>query len=346
PDEITQRITRWQQANRTRYDAFYVQDQWTRSRLTLQGALRYDHAWSYFPEAQVGPVRFFPTPVIYPETTGVEGYHDLTPRGGVAIDVFGTGKTSLKVSAGRYLEAAQNGGLFTALNPTGRLSTTTTRQWTDANGNFVADCNLNNPGLQDLRASGGDWCAANVNANFGREVFESTLDPALLSGWGVRSGDWQVGVSVQQELLPRVSVEAGYFRRWLVNFIATDNRSRNVVDFTEFGVNVPADSRLPNGGGGVLSGLYDVTPIAAARLNDNLVTQSKNYGNESQVANSVNLNVIVRPRNGLSLQGGFNAGKTNLDRCEIRATLPEENRLLMQIRPSNPWCAYSTEFFR
>jgi hypothetical protein len=31
PDLITQRITKWQQANRTRYDAFYVQDQWIRT---------------------------------------------------------------------------------------------------------------------------------------------------------------------------------------------------------------------------------------------------------------------------------------------------------------------------
>ena len=41
-------------------------------------------------------------------------------------------------------------------------------------------------------------------------MFESTLDPALLSGWGVRTGDWQFGVSVQQEVLPRVAVEVGY----------------------------------------------------------------------------------------------------------------------------------------
>ena len=54
PDQITQRITPWQQANRTRWDAFYVQDQWTRNRLTLQGALRYEHAWSFFPEGLNG----------------------------------------------------------------------------------------------------------------------------------------------------------------------------------------------------------------------------------------------------------------------------------------------------
>ena len=118
--------------------------------------MRYDHAWSYFPEQTVGPVRFFPTAVTYPRTTGVEGYHDLWPRGGVAYDLFGTGKTSIKFNVGRYLEAAQNGGLFIALNPTGRLSTTTTRTWTDTNRNYVADCNLQNPAAQDLSASGGD----------------------------------------------------------------------------------------------------------------------------------------------------------------------------------------------
>jgi len=52
-----------------------------------------------------------------------------------------------------------------------------------------------------------DHTSANTNANFGTEVFESTLDPALLSGWGVRTGDWQWGASVQQEVLPRVAVE-------------------------------------------------------------------------------------------------------------------------------------------
>ena len=49
PNQLTQRITPWQQGNRTRYDGLYVQDQWTSGRFTLQGALRYEHAWSFFP---------------------------------------------------------------------------------------------------------------------------------------------------------------------------------------------------------------------------------------------------------------------------------------------------------
>ena len=57
--------------------SFYAQDQWTMKRLTLQGALRYDHAWSYYPEQQLGPTRFLPTPLVFPETQGVIGYNDI-----------------------------------------------------------------------------------------------------------------------------------------------------------------------------------------------------------------------------------------------------------------------------
>jgi len=345
PDQITLNINRFDIRQSVRSDAFYAQEQWTHGRMTLQGALRYDHAWSYFPEQQVGPVRFFPNAVTYPRTTGVEGYHDFWPRGGVAYDVFGTGKTSLKVNFGRYLEAAQNGGLFTALNPTGRLSTMTTRAWTDSNTNYVADCDLSNPAAQDRRASGGDVCGANAIPNFGTEVFESTLDPGLLSGWGVRTGDWLWGASVQHEVLPRVAVEVGYQRRWLVNNVATDNRARAPEDHTEFGVNVPVDSRLPGGGGGVLPGLYNVTPTAATRLTDNYQTLSSNLGEWTQVADSLNLNVTARMRNGLMLQGGFNTGISDNDYCEVRRAIPEWNIVpptSFTQAPTNPWCDTSS----
>ena len=49
PISLTQQITNHAWANRVRYDGIYVQDQWTHNRLTVQGALRYEHAWSCFP---------------------------------------------------------------------------------------------------------------------------------------------------------------------------------------------------------------------------------------------------------------------------------------------------------
>ena len=58
--------------------------------LTLQGALRFDRAASWFPEQQEGPSRFLPAPIVIPETRGVDSYKDITPRVGVAYDLFGT----------------------------------------------------------------------------------------------------------------------------------------------------------------------------------------------------------------------------------------------------------------
>jgi hypothetical protein len=331
PNQITQTLMPFDRHDRVRYTALYAQEQWTRGRMTLQGALRYDNAWSYFLEQRVGPTRFAPVGIVYPRTPGVDGFHDLTPRLGLAYDLFGNGKTSVKINAGRYLEAAAALGIYSASNPVTRISTSATRTWTDSNGNWIPDCDLNNPAAQNLTASGGDNCAALSDANFGRPTtFSNTIDPDVLQGWGVRSGDWGFGASIQQELLPRVSAEIGYFRRWLVNFNVNDNRRVSAAQFDRFSITAPSDPRLPNGGGYVLENLYNVTPTLFGQT-DNLLTDSGNFGEQYQVYNGVQLNVTARPRNGVTIQGGLNAGKTVMDNCAVREALPE-------IAPVNPFC--------
>ena len=45
------------------------------------------------------------------------GYKDLSPRGGVAYDVFGNGKTAVKVNFGKYLEPTSNNNNYILSNP-------------------------------------------------------------------------------------------------------------------------------------------------------------------------------------------------------------------------------------
>ena len=62
------------------------------------------------------------------------------------------------------------------------------------------------------------------NQNFGKDVFTKSFDPDLIHGWGKRTYNWEMGISVQQELLPRVGLTVGYFRRWFGNFYTANNR--------------------------------------------------------------------------------------------------------------------------
>ena len=156
PNQLTMSPGDYNSVARVTTTALYVQEQYTRGRLTLQGALRYDRAGSYSLPQQVGPDRFVPVALEFPRTEGVKGFNDINPRMGVAYNVFGNGKTALKANVGRYVEAASHNNRYSATNPLNRIATSTTRSWTDGNRNYVADCDLLNPAAQDFRARGGD----------------------------------------------------------------------------------------------------------------------------------------------------------------------------------------------
>ena len=330
PNRFTMNIREYRSSSRVRYNAFYAQDQWTRNRLTLSGGLRFDHSWSYYPEQSIGGTRFLPLVTVFPESKGVEGYNDISPRIGAVYDLFGTGKTAIKFNTGRYLEAAVNdNGNYSELLPASRVDTSTNRTWTD-NGNFNPDCDFLNPALQDNRATGGDLCGQITEDGFGKSVPQVFYDPQIMKGWGVRPADWQIGVTVQHEVLPRVSVEAGYSRRWLQNFTVTDNLARAVSDHTQFSVTAPLDSRLPGGGGYVVPNLFDPNQNVAT-LTNNFNTYAPNYGKQYSIYNGLELSLSARLRSGVQFQVGSSTGETVTDNCEIREQLPEISLL-------NPYC--------
>jgi hypothetical protein len=326
PNTIGENLMPLQIHQRVQYNSFYAQDQWTLGHFTLQGAARYDHAWSYYPDQQIGPVRFQPIPLVFPQSNGVR-YDDVSPRLGAAWDLFGNGKTSIKINLGRYMEAASNGnGNYTITNPTSRIVTSTNRPWNPSGtpgspGYYIPNCNLSNP------LANGD-CGDISNLDFGKStnanpIFTNNFDPALLSGYGVRPNDWQFGLSVQREILPRVSIEAGYFRRWLDNFTGERNTLVTASDFTPYNIAPVVDPRLGSDSGKTITGLYTVSP-ALANTTSNLIFPTSEYGNQYQHYNGFLVNVSAR-MHGLTFQGGVNTGKTVQDNCAIRAQFPDLN---------------------
>jgi len=333
PNQLTESISPWINNARAGWHAFFVQEQYTRSRLTVQGALRYDRSTSWFPEQREGPSRFLPQAIVIPETNGVNAYKDFTPRLGASWDVFGNGKTALKANIGKYLEGVGVQLNYANSNPTLRMPQTTgpfgtsgvTRTWTDANNNFVPDCDLNNPQAQDLRSQGKDSCGIISNLLFGQYILTNNYDPALLTGWGVRSADWDLGVTLQQQIMPRTSIEVAYTRRWYSGFTVTDNQATANSDWTPYSITAPADPRLPGGGNYVVSGLYDVVHGKSGQINNLLIDSSK-YGEEYQYFNGLDFTLSMRLRNGLTISGGSSTGQTVADACAVRANLPELNQ--------------------
>jgi hypothetical protein len=133
-------------------------------------------------------------------------------------------------------------------------------------------------------------------------------------------------------------VDFGYFRRWFGNFAVTDNLALAATDFTAFSTVVPTDPRLPNGGGNTISGFLDRNPNTATLAPNNLFTLARDYGDQIQQWNGVDLTMNARLRPDLYLQGGMSTGRTLTDNCEILEKLPEISPL------GRPYCRQLTNF--
>src|SRR5688572_29441867 len=231
PNRVTYRLPTRSNNTVTQLHGVFLQDQYTRDRLTLSGALRWDRASSYAPVEGngVSETSFLnPTTITFDKTPGVDAYNDISPRAGIAYDVFGNGKTALKLRWGKYLGFASNDAPFTSTNRGATIVATVNRNWTDNDNDKVVDCDLLNNAAQGPATGQVDTCAVVTgnDANFGQPGGATIVDPELLTGWGVRTHDYQTEVSLQQELIPRVSLEVSYIHRTFHGFMVTSDLNR------------------------------------------------------------------------------------------------------------------------
>ena len=349
------------------YAAFYAQDQWTWRRYTFGAALRYDHASSRYRgnlrRARLATCRCSRTAsagIARPRRTACPSTI-LTPRWQAAWDLFGTGRTAVKWNMGKYLAGAGLNGIYTDASLARRTVNSLTRTWTDANGNRVPDCDLltftangecGNPTFgQDSLRYGRDPASLDAagtpiglnNTQCGRDeqgipaavrAYCDAYGESLLEGWGRRRYEWQFGLGVQHEVLPRLSAEVTYNHRKYGNLSVTDTVGLGcdlflgadpqacfenaLLDYSSpqydfFTVIAPSDPRLPNGGGYTIRGCRqpeaDHRHQPACRRRQ-ILMKELDYSWAG-----IDTNFVWRGPRGLRVNGGTSTGRSSRDSC-------------------------------
>jgi hypothetical protein len=209
----------------------YAQDTWTLRRLTVSPGIRYDH---FNAESQGGcraAGRFVPE-FCQPKVSGMPNWNNLSPRLSAVYDLTGNAKTALKASVSKYM-LPWSGGWAKRYDPFTTVSDT--RTWRDLNNDNIAQDNE---------------IGASSNANFGVSTGR-TAAPGLS-----REYNLEIAAGVQHQLLPRVSVFAGYFHRHFYNQEAQQNPLLTAADWTAFQVANPL-------GNGETITLFNLNPAKA-----------------------------------------------------------------------------------
>jgi hypothetical protein len=306
PVQLTMYASPYEQLNRLKADlGIFAQDTWRISRLSLSLGVRFDYLNAYVKEQQAAATPFLPARTFDAVVKAPEWF-DISPRLGASYDLFGDGRTALKVSAGKYM-VASNGEIAKALNPFVTTVNSVNRAWTDRDGDYFPDCELTNP------AANGE-CGVFSNSAFGQRLVTTAYSEEISRGFGNRDYLWDAAAEVQHQLSQRVSTTFGYYRNWYGNFAVTDNLAVTPADFDPFCIKAPTDARLPGGGGYDVCGLYDINPAKFGQVN-NLVRPAGDFGKQQRKSDFFQINFSTRFGNGIRLGGGVDTGRTVTDTC-------------------------------
>jgi hypothetical protein len=260
----------------------FFQDSWTLKRLTVNPGIRFDwfHPWV---AEQTAPASPWLAERHFAAIDDMLSFKNWSPRLGVIYNLFGDGKTALKANFGKYV-AIMGNGQADLYNPLGVL--TDQRTWRDTNGDLF-------PQYSEVGPS--------TVSNFG------TRAPRFQDPNVEREKQIEVSASIQHQLLPRMSVTAGYYHRMFYDLAQTVNTLVNVnTDYT------PVQIADPRGGGQTIT-IYNLSPSKLGQTNlvDTTSKTNRVYWD------GIDLSATGRLGEGGRLYGGASFGGNSQDMCDV-----------------------------
>jgi hypothetical protein len=239
--------------NRADYLDFYIGDTISKSRATVDVALRYDRQWGYQDASTSQANPLFPTllpGIDFPGGRAPFTWKNFSPRAGISYALDSAGKTVARVNYSRF-----PGQLLTTAvgytNVAANLGSITYR-WTDLDGNGSVSS------AAEVNTASQIGNAAGINAsNPSLPISPSVIDPGLKAP--ITQG---IVAGIERELLGGLAVSASYTYNRTTNLYGnqavniTNRVGVNVTDFTSGG---SLTVGKPTGGSQVFTGTYTGT---------------------------------------------------------------------------------------
>jgi hypothetical protein len=312
------------------YSAF-IQDTFTRGRVTAALGLRYDYNHDVALAASIpanplgmgqGTTQWLPAIVFDGADPGV-AFHNFSPRLGLTYDVTGNGKTLAKANFSRYYGQVGIGGIASTINPVG--STTLRYPWVDVNNDLVAQANEVVASANPLSAST-NWSAANP-AN---TVSANSVEPNIRNDYTD-----ELIVGVDREVGNGFAVGANYIWRRYGDFQWSDRVGITSADWIATTFTAAASACPGNDGNRINAATCPaVTFYQPAFQQPTVVTLAMADGFQ-RTFNGVELSARKRMSHRWLMNTSFSYNSTIVDFGEFAGSQPSTASAALSEDPSN-----------
>jgi len=302
--------------------ALYGQDTFDIGRVTVIAGLRWERIYGYIPEQTHESSQYFPSGTTisglnvalntggtlntytvrdsFDEVKNAPLWKNFAPRVSGTYDLFGTGKTVLKMSAGKYYDQVGTG--TPGPNPNGAVSQT--YPWNDLNGDLVFQ--PGNATWNGSRYVGGEVGAGNVTT--------SIPNPNPFDKNRKRTWRREFTASIDHELFPAFRLSAAYFNRR--EFDTYGNVDGDISKWDEMFSPVQA---VDPGRDGVV-GTSDDKAITVYSLNPGYTLVTDLPINDDRLGvkyNGVEVVATKRYGNGTTLLAGYTYSRETVERTSL-----------------------------